>query len=242
MKKALLDWGFWCQRFVIGFKILLDTLNSSGPCVIAGNFVSFFFLSVFFGHPIACHAKLKISFKSHVIINWQLLSLQKVTVTVPERSALINNRRKALGHLIKFTQCSIPYCVGLGLSTAFDSKLATDPLMYWSIDPGSFVGLGLILYVLKLFRYHPTILGGLVVSVVYLLGLLGRGFESCCPSCQFVFLSNWRDLHFHEHFQLEISSKCDIKVGNSSTLCKFHKVSKGLSTDVNECWLRKYIM
>ena len=57
----------------MGFKILLDTLNSvnlmSGPCVIADNFVSFFFLSVFFGHPIACHAKLKISFKSHVIIN-----------------------------------------------------------------------------------------------------------------------------------------------------------------------------
>ena len=36
------------------------------------------------------------------------------------------------------------------------------------------------------------------------------------------FLSNWRDLHFHEHFQLEISSKCDIKAENSSTLCKFH--------------------
>ena len=57
----------------MGFKILLDTLNSvnlmSGPCMIAGNFVSFFFLSVFFGHPIACHAKLKISFRSHVIIN-----------------------------------------------------------------------------------------------------------------------------------------------------------------------------
>ena len=54
----------------MGFKILLDTRNSSGPCVIACNFVSFFFfLSVFFGHPIACYAKLKISFKSHVIIN-----------------------------------------------------------------------------------------------------------------------------------------------------------------------------
>ena len=181
MKKALLDWGFWCQRFVIGFKILLDTLNSSGPCVIAGNFVSFFFLSVFFGHPIACHAKLKISFKSHVIINWQLLSLQKVTVTVPERSALINNRRKALGHLIKFTQCSIPYCVGLGLSTAFDSKLATDPLMYWSIDPGSFVGLGLILYVLKLFRYHPTILGGLVVKCGVLTGSSGSWVRILLP-------------------------------------------------------------
>ena len=36
------------------------------------------------------------------------------------------------------------------------------------------------------------------------------------------------DLHFHEHFQLEISSKCDIKAENSSTLCKFHKGRKGL--------------
>ena len=53
----------------MGFKTLLDTqFNSSGPCVIAGNFASFFFF-VFFGHPIACYAKLKISFKSHVIIN-----------------------------------------------------------------------------------------------------------------------------------------------------------------------------
>ena len=35
----------------MGFKILLDTLNSvnlmSGPCVIAGNFVSFFFFLSF---------------------------------------------------------------------------------------------------------------------------------------------------------------------------------------------------
>ena len=39
---------------------------------------------------------------------------------------------------------------------------------------------------------------------------------------------NWRDLHFHEHFQLEISSKCDIKAENSSTLCTFLKGRKGL--------------
>ena len=36
----------------MGLKILLDTLNSvnlvSGPCVIAGNFVSFFFLFLSF--------------------------------------------------------------------------------------------------------------------------------------------------------------------------------------------------
>ena len=42
------------------------------------------------------------------------------------------------------------------------------------------------------------------------------------------FLSDWRDLHFHEHFQLKISSKCDIKAENSSTLCKFHKGRKVL--------------
>ena len=35
-------------------------------------------------------------------------------------------------------------------------------------------------------------------------------------------------MHFHEHLQLEISSKCDVKVENSSTLCKFHKGRKGL--------------
>ena len=34
-------------------------------------------------------------------------------------SALFNICRKALGHLTKFTQCSIPYRFGLGLSTAF---------------------------------------------------------------------------------------------------------------------------
>ena len=34
-------------------------------------------------------------------------------------SALFNIRRKALGHLIKFIQRSIPYRFGLGLSTAF---------------------------------------------------------------------------------------------------------------------------
>ena len=35
-------------------------------------------------------------------------------------------------------------------------------------------------------------------------------------------------MHFHEHFQIEISSKCDIKAENSSTLSKFHKKRKGL--------------
>ena len=57
---------------------------------------------------------------------------------------------------------------------------------------------------------------------------LGRGFESYCLSCKFIFLSNWRDLQFHEHFQLEVRSKCDIKAENSSTLCKLHEGRKGL--------------
>ena len=36
-------------------------------------------------------------------------------------------------------------------------------------------------------------------------------------------------MNFHEHFQLEISSKCDIKVENSQpTLCKFYEGRKGL--------------
>ena len=34
-------------------------------------------------------------------------------------------------------------------------------------------------------------------------------------------------MHFHEHFQLEILSKCDIKAGISSILCKFHDGRKG---------------
>ena len=48
---------------------------------------------------------------------------------------------------------------------------------------------------------------------------------SFTPIC---FLSNWRELDFHERFHLEISSKCDIKAENSSTLCKFRKGRKWL--------------
>ena len=55
-----------------------------------------------------------------------------------------------------------------------------------------------------------------------MLGFLGRGFKSYRPSFQF-----W-NLHFHEYFQLGISSKCDLKAENSSTLCKFHKGKRGL--------------
>ena len=48
------------------------------------------------------------------------------------------------------------------------------------------------------------------------------------PFVTIFFLSNCRDLRFHEHFQLEISSKCDKKAENSSTLCKLHEGRKGL--------------
>ena len=43
---------------------------------------------------------------------------------------------------------------------------------------------------------------------------------------KFFFLQ--RNLHFREHFPLEVSPKCDLKVENSSTLCKFHEERKGL--------------
>ena len=39
---------------------------------------------------------------------------------------------------------------------------------------------------------------------------------------------------FINDWQLEISSKCDIKAENSPNLCKNHKGRKGLSTGVNE--------
>ena len=48
------------------------------------------------------------------------------------------------------------------------------------------------------------------------------------PFVTIFFLSNCRDLRFHEHFQFEIASKCDIKAENSSTLCKLHEGRKGL--------------
>ena len=39
-----------------------------------------------------------------------------------------------------------------------------------------------------------------------------------------------RNLHFREHFPLEVSPKCDLKVENSSTLCKFHEERKGMGS------------
>ena len=83
-----------------------------------------------------------------------------------------------------------------------------------------------MLYILKLLPLHPA--NPQWTSGCGALGHLGRGFEFYCLSHQFVFLSNWRELDFHERFHLEISSKCDIKAENGSTLCKFRKGRKWL--------------
>ena len=61
-----------------------------------------------------------------------------------------------------------------------------------------------------------------------MLDYLSGGFESYCLSYQFFSLSNRKNLDFHEHFLLEILSKCEIKAEKSSTLCIFHKGREGL--------------
>ena len=82
-----------------------------------------------------------------------------------------------------------------------------------------FFGLGLMLYVFKLFLIHsPNPQKSLCVA----------RSNPASVHINFFSLSNWRDLHFHEHFQLEISLKCAIKAETSSTLCKFHEGRKGL--------------
>ena len=78
---------------------------------------------------------------------------------------------------------------------------------------------------LNYFTTIQQILSGLVVSVVYCT-IWVVGSNPTIFRINF-FLSNWRDLHFQEHFQLEISSKSDIKAENSSTLCKFYDRRKG---------------
>ena len=56
-------------------------------------------------------------------------------------------------------------------------------------------------------------------SLVYL------GSDATAFHINFPFLSNCRD--FHEHFQLEPSSNCDIKAEKGFTLFKFRKRRKG---------------
>ena len=80
---------------------------------------------------------------------------------------------------------------------------------------------------LNYFLTIQQILGGLVVSVVYWVFWIVHSNPTALHSSLF-FLSNWRDLHFHEHFQLEISSKCDTKPEDSCTLCKYRQGRKGL--------------
>ena len=67
-----------------------------------------------------------------------------------------------------------------------------------------------MLYVLKLFHFYPAN-PQWSSGKRSILDHLGCGFESYRLSHQFYFLSNWRDLHFHNHFQLEISSKAPCK-------------------------------
>ena len=95
-------------------------------------------------------------------------------------------------------------------------------------------------YVLK-YTTIQQILSGLVVSVVYCTIWVVGSNPTIFRISNF-FLSNWRDLHFHEHFQLEISSKSDIKAENSSTLRKFHEGRKGpmgSNADLLNNWLLK---
>ena len=87
---------------------------------------------------------------------------------------------------MKFTQSSFPFYL-LGLSSAFTYWGYTLFRNWFGFFGG---GLGLMLYVLKLFRFFQQILSGLVVNVDSILDHLGRGFESYCLSHQFFFLSD----------------------------------------------------
>ena len=92
---------------------------------------------------------------------------------------------------------------------------------------------------LNYFRCIQQILSGLVVSMVYwTIWIVGS--NPTFLRVNFFFLSNGRDFHFHDHEQLEISSKCDIKAENSSTLCEFHEGRKGLRPlGSNADWLKE---
>ena len=118
---------------------------------------------------------------------------------------------------MKFTQHSFPGYV-LGLSTAFYRLgLSTVSKLVRSFWGWCSIYLN---YSISIHQIRSGLV--LVFSVIYQVFWV-VGSKPNRLSGQFFFLSNWRDLHFHEHFQLEISSKCDIKAENSSTLCKFHK-------------------
>ena len=128
--------------------------------------------------------------------------------------------RSPFGHLMKFTHRNFPFYL-LGLSTV--SKLVR---LF-------FCGWGWCYVYLDYYHSVQQILSGSSGSWVrILLSFITNLF----------FLSNWRDLHFHEYIRLEISPKCDIKAENSSTLCKFHEGRKGLppmGSNADPCTLRR---
>ena len=77
-------------------------------------------------------------------------------------------------------------------------------------------------------NYFPSIhqtCSGVVVSVAYWVFWLVGSFLLLFISVFFSFILK----RLHEHLQLEISSKCDIKAETIlATLCKFHNRRKGL--------------
>ena len=88
-----------------------------------------------------------------------------------------------------------------------------------------------MLYLLKLFVFHLSISAVVWCQLAWYTKFSGlsRTWVQILPLfISSFFLSNWRELDFHERFHLEISSKCDIKAENSSTLCKFRKERKWL--------------
>jgi len=95
------------------------------------------------------------------------------------------------------------------------------------------------------FNYFPSvhqILSVLMVSVVYwTIWVVGSNPTVFCIN--FFFALNWRELYCDEHFQIEISSKCDIKAQNSSIWCKCHEGRKGLrpmGSNADHFWIRNF--
>ena len=87
-------------------------------------------------------------------------------------------------------QIRVKHCLyWLGLSTV------SKPVRFFC-----WVGVDAMCTLIIYFHIIQQILCGLVVSawLVWCSGNLGHWFESSCPSHQFFFLLNWRDLHFHK--------------------------------------------
>ena len=87
-----------------------------------------------------------------------------------------------------------------------------------------------MLYLLKLFVFHLSISAVVWCQLAWYTKFSGlsRTWVQILPLFISSFVSfKLKGLQFHEHFQLEIPSKCDVKAENSSTLCKFHEGRKG---------------